>query len=208
MPIENWFAFMLASFAVIAIPGPTILLVIAYSLSQGKRAATAIVAGVGLGDLTAVTGTMLGLGAVLSASAEMFLILKWIGAAYLVFLGVKLWRSPVPELSDDEVADQLAGKMFWHTYAVTALNPKGFVFLVAFLPQFLDLSSPLPLQMAILGATFVVVGVACASSYAYLATSARQKMRRPSLRRAINRAGGTLLIGAGMIAAFWRRSPA
>ena len=93
MTIETWLAFAAASTVLIVIPGPTILLVVSYALGQGWRTALPMAVGVALGDFTAMTLSLLGLGALLAASATVFTILKWAGAAYLVWLGVKLWRS-------------------------------------------------------------------------------------------------------------------
>ena len=95
MTFETWLAFAVASFVIVTIPGPTFLMIVSYALGHGKRAAYAIVAGVALGDFTAMTASMLGLGALLATSAEIFTVVKWIGAAYLIYLGVKLWRAPV-----------------------------------------------------------------------------------------------------------------
>jgi len=95
MPLENWLAFVAASAIMLAIPGPTILLVISYALGHGRKASTATVTGVALGDFTAMTASMLGLGALLATSAALFTGLKWVGAAYLIYLGIKLWRAPV-----------------------------------------------------------------------------------------------------------------
>ena len=95
MPLDHWLAFAAASAVLLAIPGPTVLLVISYALGHGRRPAAAIVAGVALGDLTAMTASVLGLGAVLAASAAIFTALRWIGGAYLVYLGIRLWRAPV-----------------------------------------------------------------------------------------------------------------
>src|SRR5579863_4925240 len=101
MALDHWLAFVAASAVLLAIPGPTVLLVISYALGHGRRPAAAIVAGVALGDLTAMTASMLGLGAILAASAAVFTGLRWIGGAYLVYLGVRLWRAPVlPEQVD------------------------------------------------------------------------------------------------------------
>src|SRR5690242_21860988 len=99
MQFDHWLAFAAASGILLAIPGPTVLLVISYALGHGRRSAYATVAGVALGDFTAMTASMVGLGALLAASAMLFMLVKWIGAAYLVFLGVKLWRAPVGEES-------------------------------------------------------------------------------------------------------------
>src|SRR5919108_3219710 len=93
MTIETWLAFAAASTVLLIIPGPTILLVISYALGRGMRTALPVAAGVALGDFTAMTLSMLGVGALLAASDMLFTALKWIGAAYLIYLGVKLWRA-------------------------------------------------------------------------------------------------------------------
>src|SRR5665213_3474384 len=93
MTLATWLAFVLASGILVLIPGPTVLLVVSYALGQGWRTALPMAVGVALGDFTAMTVSMLGLGALLAASATVFTLLKWGGAAYLVYLGVKLWRA-------------------------------------------------------------------------------------------------------------------
>lgn len=204
MPIDHWLAFVAASAVLLAIPGPTVLLVISYALGHGRRPAAAIVAGVALGDLTSMTASMLGLGALLAASALVFTALRWIGGAYLVYLGVQLWRAPVGEATDAEALPASLRRIFTHAYAVTALNPKGIVFFVAFVPQFLTASSPFLPQVAVLEATFVTMAIVNSALYAVLASAARQRLRQARVRRAVNRTGGTLLIGAGALAAGWR----
>jgi threonine/homoserine/homoserine lactone efflux protein len=209
MPIENWLAFVAASAVMLAIPGPTILLVISYALSHGRKVAAATVAGVALGDFTAMTASMLGLGALLATSAAAFTVLKWIGAAYLIYLGIKLWRAPVGEATETEATaetNEPASRIFLHTYVVTALNPKSIVFFVAFLPQFFDLTHPLPLQMVILEVTFLVLATLNAALYGLLASMARETVRKPKVRRIVNRTGGSLMIGAGLLAAGYRRA--
>src|SRR5690349_22078864 len=93
MSLETWLAFTAAASILLVIPGPTILLVISYALGQGLRTALPVAAGVALGDFTAMTLSMLGLGALLTASSVLFTILKWAGAAYLIWLGIQLWRA-------------------------------------------------------------------------------------------------------------------
>ena len=209
MSIEHWLAFVAASAVLLAIPGPTILLVVSHALGHGRKVAGASVAGVALGDFTAMTASMLGLGALLAASAALFTVLKWAGAAYLIWLGIRLWRAPVggTEIEADETAAR-PGRIFLHTWAVTALNPKSIVFFVAFLPQFLDLSRPLLPQMAIFEATFLVLATLNAAAYALAASAARGAVRRPAVQRAVNRTGGTLMIAAGLAAIGWRRASA
>jgi len=205
MSVELWLAFVAASLLLLIIPGPTVALVIGYALGSGRRAALAIVAGVALGDFTAMSLSMLGVGALLAASAELFNIVKWIGAAYLVWLGIRLWRAPVDDLAAD-TGEASARTMLLHAWLVTALNPKSILFFVAFVPQFLDPQRPYETQAVLLVATFVALAAINALAYALLAGTARGAIRRPSVRRWINRSGGTVLIGAGVAAAFARRS--
>jgi threonine/homoserine/homoserine lactone efflux protein len=196
-----WLAFVAAAAAMLVIPGPTILLVIGQSLGGGARNALPLVAGVALGDLTAMTLSLAGLGAVLAASATLFTALKWAGAAYLVWLGIKLWRAPV----EAQAAPPLPpGRAMREAYVVTALNPKGIVFFVAFVPQFLDPARPFLIQAAILVATFVAMAAANAAVYAALAGRLSGAVRRPGLRRALNRTGGAVLMGAGLAVALRR----
>jgi len=206
--LDQWLAFVLASSVLLAIPGPTILLVISYALGHGKKSTTALVAGVALGDFAAMTASLAGLGALLAASATIFTILKWIGAAYLIYMGIKLWRAvPAPEVPV-ESAPVKSKRIFLHTFAVTALNPKSIIFFVAFLPQFLDTASPLLPQMVIFESTFLVLATLNATLYAVMASAARRTIRSNSAQRAVNRIGGSLLIGAGLLAALWRKSTA
>jgi threonine/homoserine/homoserine lactone efflux protein len=206
MSLDHWLAFVAASAILLAIPGPTVLLVISYALGHGRKAAGAIVAGVALGDLTAMTASMLGLGAILAASAAIFTGLRWIGGAYLIYLGIRLWRAPV--LPREAAAAPQAGplRMFCHSYAVTALNPKSIVFFVAFVPQFLDSARPFWPQVVTLEATFVSLATLNATLFAVLAAAARQRLREPRVQLAVNRTGGSLLIGAGVLAVGWKKA--
>ncbi len=209
MLLEHWLAFAAASAVVLAIPGPTVLLVVSYALGHGRRFAAATVAGVALGDFTAMTASMLGLGALLATSASLFTLLKWLGAAYLVYLGIKLWRAPVALPDGAALPASAAGRrVFLHAFAVTALNPKSIVFFVAFLPQFLVASAPVLPQMVVFEATFLVLATLNALAYALLASGARRAIRRPSLQRAVNRLGGSALVGAGVLTVVWRRAAA
>lgn len=206
MTFEHWLAFTAASAIMLAIPGPTVLLVVSYALGHGRKSALATVAGVTLGDFTAMTASMLGLGALLAASAALFTGLKWIGAAYLVYLGYKLWRAPVGSIEADVAPDINPKRMLLHAYAVTALNPKSIVFFIAFVPQFLVASAPLLPQMLLFEATFLVLAAANALLYALAASAARSTIRKPMVQRIVNRIGGSLLIGAGLVAVTWRRA--
>jgi threonine/homoserine/homoserine lactone efflux protein len=206
MPFDNWLAFTAASLVMLAIPGPTVLLVVSYALGHGRRPAAAMVAGVALGDLTAMTASMLGLGAALAASATLFTALRWIGGAYLIWLGIRLWRAPVLDTRSTQTPAASLRRIFAHAYAVTALNPKSIVFFVAFVPQFISAGAPFWPQVAVMEVTFVTLAALNAGLYALLAASARRGLGRPSLQRAVNRAGGGLLMGAGLLALGWRRA--
>ncbi|PMS37625.1 threonine/homoserine/homoserine lactone efflux protein [Trinickia symbiotica] len=204
MSFSHWLPFAIASAILVMIPGPTVLLVVSYALGHGRRYALATTAGVALGDLTSMTASMVGLGAVLAASAAWFSVLKWVGAAYLVYLGITLWRAPVGDPQSPDISETRTGKVFAHAYAVTTLNPKSIVFFVAFVPQFIDLHARLWPQIVIFEATFVLLGTLNAFAYALLASSARRAIRSRSVQRAVNRTGGTMLVCAGALAATWK----
>ncbi|ARE39980.1 transmembrane efflux protein, homoserine/threonine (RhtB) family [Rhodovulum sp. P5] len=201
MPFDLWLAFAAASTVLLIIPGPTILLVLSYALSQGRRVAVAMALGVALGDFIAMSASLAGLGALVLASATLFTVLKWIGAVYLVWLGIKLLRSR-PVLAADLAPEPKAARaIFSHAAAVTALNPKSIAFFIAFVPQFLRPEAALAPQFATLIATFVSLAAINALAYALLADRLRAQIRRPSVLRWMTRAGGGALIGMGALTA-------
>lgn len=201
MTLETWLAFSAASIVLLLIPGPTILLVISYALGQGWRVALPMAAGVALGDFTAMTLSMLGIGALLMASATIFTVLKWIGAAYLIWLGVKLFRAGGSFETKARTEATSPLKMLAHAWLITALNPKSITFFVAFLPQFLDTKAPFLPQMLIFETTFLTLAFLNAFGYALVASKARNLFRSERAIRAFNRTGGSLLIGAGVMTA-------
>jgi threonine/homoserine/homoserine lactone efflux protein len=207
MPLDLWLAFTLASAILLTIPGPTVMLVVSYAMARGRQTGWATVPGVALGDCTAMTVSLLGAGAVLAASATLFTALKLAGAAYLVWLGIQLWRAD-PSKQTVEAAAQPARTraMFWHAYAVTALNPKSIVFFIAFVPQFVSAGrEPLP-QFVILEVTFVILAAANAVLWALAAGQLGRWFKSPGVLRLVNRAGGGLLIAAGLLTAATRRT--
>ncbi|MEM9796883.1 MAG: LysE family translocator [Pseudomonadota bacterium] len=214
MSFETWAAFTAASLALLAIPGPTVLLVLSYALSQGRRVAISTAAGVAVGDLVAMSASLAGLGALVATSATLFTALKWIGAAYLIWLGVKLIRSAgsargmeVGE-TGPETGATTASHTFRHAAIVTALNPKSIAFFIAFVPQFIDPAAPLLPQFAILAATFVTLAGLNAILYALLADRLRMRLRKPAVIAWITRAGGGALIALGVATATLRRGTA
>ncbi len=206
MTFEVWLAYAIAATIIVVIPGPTILLVITQSLAHGKPATIPLVLGVMLGDSVAVIVSLLGLGAVLAASAELFSIVKWIGAGYLIYLGISLWRSPARTIETaDNVAGKSSRKLFTHAFIVTTFNPKGIVFFVAFLPQFVNPAFDPLVQMVILATTFVVIGTLNAALYAIFSGNLKRLLEQDRARRWFNRCGGTALVGAGVITAMVQR---
>lgn len=191
MPIEIWLAFVVASAVLLIIPGPTILTVISYSIAHGRRANVPLVAAVALGDSTALVVSLLGLGALLATSAFWFTVVKWAGGLYLLYLGVKLLRAGVSSAEFTAPATPKSRwRLFANTYLVTALNPKGIVFFVAFLPQFINPNANLTRQLWILSVTFVFMAAINAGLYAAFAASARKFLASPLAQRRFNLAGG------------------
>jgi threonine/homoserine/homoserine lactone efflux protein len=201
MTVETWLAFAAASAVLLIIPGPTILLVVSYALGQGWRTALPMSVGVALGDFTAMTLSMLGIGALLAASATIFMAVKLLGAAYLIYLGVKLFRAGGTLEARPRTDAASAARMLGHAWLVTALNPKSITFFVAFLPQFLDRHGDFWTQMMIFEATFLVLAFANAFGYAIAASRARRLFASPRAIMLFNRVGGSLLVGAGVATA-------
>ena len=197
MTFESWAAFTAASAVLLIIPGPTVLLVVSYALGQGWRTVLPMTVGVALGDFTAMTLSMLGLGALLAASATLFTILKWVGAAYLVYLGIKLWRAAGTLEAAPRTDAVSAARMLGHAWLVTALNPKSITFFVAFLPAFLDPQADFVTQMIVFETTFLLLAFGNAFGYALVATRARGFVANPRAIGVVNKVGGGLLIGAG-----------
>ena len=206
MPIELWLAFVASSAILLIIPGPTILTVISYSLAHGRRANVPLVAAVALGDSTALVVSLLGLGALLATSAFWFTAVKLAGGIYLLYLGIRLLRAGISSTAPPtHAAPGSRLKLFANTYLVTALNPKGIVFFVAFLPQFISPHAPVAPQLWVLAATFVVMATLNAALYALFAASASKLLSSPVAQRRFNLAGGSLLSAAGVWALLAKR---
>lgn len=196
--------FAVTTLVVVMTPGPTVLLALANGSQFGLGRASYGIAGAALSDLVLVAAAALGLGAVLAASATAFLIVKTLGAAYLIWLGLQMLRAargPAPALTPAGKAPNLFRKSF----LVAVTNPKGLLFMAAFLPQFLTPSEPLLPQYLALTLIFVSVDVAVMSVYAGLGAKA---MRTLSDRGTlwINRTCGGLLMALGLALATLRRS--
>jgi len=208
MPIHLWLAFVAAASVVLMIPGPTILTVISYSVSHGRRANVPLVTAVALGDSTALAASLAGLGALLATSAFWFTLVKWVGGLYLLYLGLRLLRDRGEAAEPAPQRDRaLPGtwRLFGKTWLVTALNPKSIVFFVAFLPQFIDPAGSVVDQMWMLAVTFVVLATINASLYATFGSFASRLLSSGRAQRRFNLAGGSLLSAAGIWALLARR---
>ncbi|MCA8883570.1 MAG: LysE family translocator [Rhodobacteraceae bacterium] len=209
MNVDLWLAFTAASTALLLIPGPTVLLVLSYALSQGRRVAVSTAAGVATGDLIAMSVSMAGFGALIAASATAFVVLKWIGALYLVYLGLRLIlsaRTAAPLQATRALGPITAAATYRNAALVTALNPKSIGFFVAFVPQFIDPARPFVGQASVMIATFVALAAVNALAYALLADRLRARIEHPSVLRWLTRAGGATLIAMGALTATLRRA--
>ncbi|WP_148862683.1 LysE family translocator [Marinobacter fonticola] len=207
MTIETWMAFISVVFIFAIIPGPTVILVVGQAISHGKASVAPLVTGVLLGDLVAMTLSLIGLGAVLATSATLFLALKWLGVGYLFYLGVKAWREeprPNSPLLEETYTSKVG--MFKSSFLVTALNPKDIIFFVAFLPQFVSTESSVVPQLLILMTTFLGVVSLTITSFAVFAGSIRHKIQSIQARKRLNKLGGGALVGAAAFASTMQRS--
>lgn len=210
MDLSLWLAFTAASTALLLIPGPTVLLVLAYALGQGRRVAVPTAVGVAAGDLIAMSASLAGLGALVLASSSLFVALKWAGAAYLVYLGIRMLLGARHAALDLPAARHALTPRaaMGNAALVTALNPKSIVFFIAFVPQFIDPATAFLPQAIVLTATFVALALFNALAYALAADRLRATIRRPAILRGLMRAGGGALIAMGVATAAMRRSAA
>lgn len=207
MSLETWIAYVITTTLILVIPGPTIILVISQAVAHGRKSVVPLVAGVVLGDFTAMTLSLLGLGALMTASAALFSLFKWIGAVYLLYLGINMWRAnPKSNSTQQKKEEGSAASFFKSSFIVTALNPKAIAFFVAFLPQFISPHSPASNQILILGSTFLFLALLNATLYAFFADQLRKTMKKSSVKKWFHRCGGTALIGAGIFTAGMQRS--
>lgn len=199
MSIEMLFAFITASVILLAIPGPTILTVISYSISHGSRAKLPLIGAVALGDSTALFLSLVGIGVILSNSVLLFQIIKIVGGLYLLYLGFKLLKAGIKgEALSFEKNVVSKKKLFIDTYLVTALNPKGIIFFVSFLPQFLNPNGNVHYQLWILAIIFVILATLNASLYAIFASKAKKYLTSEKSQKKFNITGGSLLCIAGI----------
>ncbi|MFI6285941.1 LysE family translocator [Streptomyces sp. NPDC051018] len=202
---DRLLAFAAMSFLLIVIPGPSVLFVIGRALAQGRRAALTTVVGNTLGAYVLVVAVALGVGAIVERSVLVFTALKLVGAAYLVYLGVKAVRErgSLQAAFNGEGPSHGTLRTFWEGFAVGVANPKTIVFFAAVLPQFVDQGKGnVAAQMLLLGLVFNIIAVACDSVWGLAASTARGWFARSPRRLAmIGGVGGFTMIGLGVTVA-------
>ncbi len=195
--------FLLATFVFAIIPGPAVIYIGTRGIAQGRRAGLASALGIGAGTLTHVAAAALGLSVLLVTSALAFTVVKYLGAAYLVFLGIRTLLARDDDQPAIAVIPRRTTRLFVQGFIVQLLNPKTALFFYAFLPQFVDpAKGSASEQIAVLGALSVLLALCTDSAYGILAgTTRRWLQRQPGVRRARRYLTGSVYIGLGVSAA-------
>lgn len=205
--IDSIIAFAIASLALLVIPGPAVLYVINRSITDGRSIALAGVAGLELGNFVHVIAATIGLSALIAASATAFGVVKWIGAGYLIFIGIRTIARKPGSFSQEQKSLSRR-KSFTQGIFVNTFNPKVALFFLSFLPQFIDeRSGSAALQSLILGSLFVAIGLCTDGMYAFLASALRTTLLRgkslPFVQRYV---AGSVFIALGLVASTTRRA--
>lgn len=204
MEISKLPLFMIASLILLLTPGPAVLYIIARSVDQGRGAGLVSVLSIETGNFFHVLAATLGLSALLLSSATLFTVVKYLGAAYLIYLGIRKWLTPA-EVQEEtpQLKSENPKRIFSQGMMVAILNPKTALFFLAFLPQFVDgARGSIPLQMFELGSIFIVMAFVTDSLYALLAGTAGQWLKRNRLFLQGERyVAGSVYVGLGLVAA-------
>lgn len=199
MSIELWLVYLAAAIGLSLTPGPNGLLSLTHGACFGFRSTVYTVLGGALGFFLLIAASLAGMGALLAASEQAFTIAKWTGAAYFIYLGVRVWRSPPPVLATQRQAAGLRDvrplRMFHQGFLVAVSNPKGLIFFAAFLPQFFVPGASYAVQLVVFGGTFVVVEVVYELALAGFAQRIAPWLARHG--RWFNRAAGGTFVGLG-----------
>jgi homoserine/homoserine lactone efflux protein len=213
MELTTWLAFFAASWAISISPGAGAVAAMSAGLNHGLVRGYFMTFGLVLGIWTQVLVVGLGLGALIATSSLAFAVVKWLGVAYLVYLGIKQWRAPaepmVAEANGEGGPTQVATPrrtLVLRGWMVNAVNPKGTVFLLAVVPQFLDLTQPLSTQYAVIAATLGFTDLVVMGVYTLLAARVLRLLKTPRQIRLLNRSFGSLFVAAGGLLAFFKRA--
>ncbi len=208
MELGTWIAFFAASWAISISPGAGAVAAMSAGLNHGFRRGYFTTFGLVLGIWTQVIVVGLGLGALVATSSTAFLVVKWLGVAYLVWLGIAQWRAPATPLAaktDDRVI-VTCRSMILRAWMINAVNPKGTVFLLAVVPQFMNLVHPLLPQYLIIALTLAFTDLVVMAGYTALAARVLGALRSPAHIRVLNRTFGGLFVLAGSLLAMFKRA--
>ena len=208
MALSVWITFFVASWAISISPGAGAIAAMSSGLNHGFRRGYFTTVGLIAGIWTQVLVVSLGLGALIAASSFAFSLIKWLGVAYLIWLGIKQLRAPVTPLVMNS-ASQLGTRrrdLVLRGWMVNAVNPKGTVFLLAVVPQFLDLAHPLATQYAVIGATLAFTDLVVMGMYTAMAAKVLRLLKTARQMRLLNRTFGGLFIGMGLVLATFKRA--
>ncbi len=198
MNLHLFLAYCFAVAILVLMPGPVVTLVVANSFSHGSRSGLATVAGASIGNAILLGVTAVGLVGFFALLSEIFEVVRWAGAAYLIWLGVKAWRAHGAQgLAIVPAAKRSSRAVFVQGFLIAITNPKAIVFYIAFLPQFVDSHLPAGPQLVVMIGTMIVMALLSDSAYALLAGHARGWFTAPGWHRLQSRITGTLLIGVG-----------
>lgn len=198
MTLSIWLTLLAAAILISLSPGAGAVTAMSYGLSQGVRRAQPAILGLISGYGTQILVVGVGLGSLVAASVTLFNVIKWVGVAYLVWLGIQKWRES-GEFRLGEARRVHWRRAYLQSLLINITNPKGLVFLVALIPQFLDPHAPQAPQLLIIGSTLVAVDWCVMTGYSLLASRLRGWMRHERARRTQNRVTGSALIGAGLV---------
>ncbi len=202
MPLEVWLTFVFTATVILIIPGPTIIYVVGQSLTHGRKASLPLSIGVILGDAICIVLSLLGLTVLLSVFSTSFNFVKYIGAAYLVYLGWKMVFASSRLNAQQFKASKYNSKvLFRDVFLVNALNPKGIIFYSAFMPQFISSQNNVLFQFGVLAITFLGLALINVTFYSLLASKASELLRSIKFTKAFNLTGGMSLICAGLYSA-------
>jgi threonine/homoserine/homoserine lactone efflux protein len=204
MPLELYLAFIAATVILMVIPGPNVALIVANSIAHGTRFGLLTVAATSSAVVIHLALTVVGATTVLNFLAVSFDWLRWLGVAYLVWLGISAWRAPVDDLTTTKAQARSAREIFVRGFLVGLTNPKTLLFYGAFFPQFITPGPTAGDQLLLLAVTFLMVAIVCDSGWAILAGRLRTLLVAHTRLR--NRITGGLLVGAGVGLAMARRS--
>ena len=209
MDLSVWITYFIATVILSLSPGPGVFSSISSGLHHGFRLGLWNGVGMQAANMILVGIVSLGLGAILLASETLFALVKWLGVAYLVYLGVVTWRAPARGFQDNPHDEaQTARDVFLRGFFVNITNPKGIIFFAAILPQFIDVARPQLQQYAILAATTFAVDLVIMMGYTALAAKVLRLMRDPGQLRWVNRGLGGAFVAAGVALASFRRAVA